>query len=81
MNFHQQRENSLTAQDATTKLLIAEKLLRQLQTKQTGDLSEFLLLRFYNVFLIVTIYKFEDDFKKILKFLETNNKSTMNLVD
>ncbi len=81
MNFHQQRENCLTAQDATTKLLIAEKLLRQLQTKQTGDLSEFLLLRFYNVFLIVTIYKFEDDFKKILKFLETNNKSTMNLVD
>jgi len=81
MNFHQQRENGLTAQDATTKLLIAEKLLRQLQTKQTGDLSEVLLLRFYNVFLIVTIYKFEDDFKKILKFLETNNKSTMNLVD
>lgn len=23
----------------------------------------------------------EDDFKKILKLLETNNKSTMNLVD
>ncbi len=44
-------------------------------------MSEFLLLRFYNVYLLVTIYKLDDDFKKILKLLDTNNKSTMNLVD
>jgi tetratricopeptide (TPR) repeat protein len=34
-----------------TKLLIAEKLLRLYQSKQSGDLSDFLLLRFYNVYL------------------------------
>jgi hypothetical protein len=40
-----------------------------------------LILRFYNVFLIVTLYKIQGDFKRIMKLLETNVKGNMNLVD
>jgi hypothetical protein len=44
-------------------------------------LSEFLLLRLYNVYLLVSIFKLEGDFKRILKYLDMNNKSNINLGD
>lgn len=44
-------------------------------------MSEFLLLRLYNVYLLLSIFKLEGDFKRILKYLEMNNKSNINLGD
>jgi len=68
---------------------VVEKLLRILQQKQTGDLSEYLIFRFYNVFLMIQVFKIEGDYKRILKYLnythtnlpilalETKNKSNL----
>jgi hypothetical protein len=62
-------------------LLVVEKLLRLLQQKQTGDLSQFLIFRFCNVHLMLQVFKIEGDYKRVLKFLETNNKSNLHLLD
>ena len=44
-------------------------------------MSEYLIFRFYNVFLMIQVFKLEGDYKRILKYLETNNKSNLQLVD
>jgi len=64
-----------------TKLLIAEKLLRLYQSKQSGDLSDFLLLRFYNVYLQLTLYKLQGDFRKILKLVTSNTAGNIHFMD
>ena len=33
------------------------------------------------MYLLVKVYTFEGDFKRVIKFLETNNKSNLNLGD
>ena len=40
-----------------------------------------MILRFYNSFLLISVFKTIGDYKRILKYVETNNKSNLNLLD